>query len=35
MKKKTIALLGFSVLAGLALVGCKGNDDEKDVKTTF
>ena len=34
MKKKTIALLGFSVLAGLALVGCKGNDDEKDVKTT-
>jgi len=33
MKKKTIALLGFSVLAGLALVGCGKKDDKKTTTT--
>lgn len=32
MKKKTIALMGFSVLAALALVGCK--EEKNDDKTT-
>ena len=34
MKKKTIALLGFSVLAGLALVGCGKNDDNNKTTTS-
>ena len=35
MKKKTIALMGFSVLAALALVGCKdSNKDDKKTTTT-
>ena len=34
MKKKTIALMGFSVLAALALVGCKDNNDDNGKATT-
>ena len=34
MKKKTIALMGFSVLAGLALVGCKEEKNDKPAATS-
>jgi len=34
MKKKTIALMGFSVLAALALVGCGKNDDNNKTTTS-